>query len=456
MESKDSRIQVMASDPVGRALMKLSAPAIAGMVVMAVYNVVDTFFVSLLRDTTAIAATGVVFPLFQLVGSIGLTFGIGAASVISRRLGEKNVRAANRVASTAFYSALGVGVVFSVVGVIFIKPLLVLFGATETILDTASLYGGIIVGGSIFQTGNMALNNILRSEGATVRSSTGQILGAVLNMALDPLLIFTFNMGIAGAAVATIISQAIGSLYLLSYYLRDKGAVEPHLIKHFCFRLQTYREIMALGIPTLVRQFLGSISFAILNNAAGRYGGDDAIAALSVTLRLFSLLIMSLIGLAQGLQPLAGYNYGAKNFARVKKSFKIAFNSATVFCFVLGIVGFFFARDIMRIFTPQDKEVIDMGVLSLKLMSVVLIPVGFAVVFGGVFQGLGDGRSALILAAGQQGIFLIPLVVVLPKFMELTGVFAALPAAFFLTSLVGAALFYKVILRLRKEERSFL
>ncbi len=442
----------MASDPVGRALMKLSAPAIAGMVVMAVYNVVDTFFVSLLRDTTAIAATGIVFPLFQLVGSIGLTFGMGAASVISRRLGEKKYRSANEAASTAFYSAVGAGILFSMVGLIFIKPLLTLFGATETILDTAALYGGIIVGGSVFQVGSMTLNNILRSEGAALHSSTGQILGAVLNIALDPLLIFTFRMGIEGAAVATIISQSIGSFYLLSYYLRGKGAVQPHLIKYFSPRWHTYRQIMALGLPTFVRQVLGSISFGLLNNAAGRYGADNAIAALSVTLRLFSLLIMSLFGLAQGLQPLAGYNYGAKNFGRVKKTFKIAFTSSTVFCFVLGIAGLVFGRDIMQIFTPQDKEVIEMGVLAINLMSATLIPIGFAIIFGGIFQALGDAKSALILATGQQGVFLIPLVLFLPKFMGLTGVFVAQPAAFFLTSLVGAALFYKVILRLRREE----
>lgn len=446
----------MAHDAVGKALLKLSAPAILGMTVIAIYNVVDTFFVSLLRDTAAIAATGVVFPLFQLVAAIGLTFGIGAASIISRRLGEKNYRAANKAGATAFYSAVAVGIIFSIVGVIYIKPLLSAFGATDTILEAAATYGGIIVGGSFFQAGNMALNNILRSEGASLYSSIGQILGAVLNIILDPIFIFTFDMGIEGAAVATIISQAASILFLLAYYFRGNGVIQPHLFKYFNPTLHTYREIMSLGIPTLVRQVLGGVSFGVLNNAAGKYGGDDAIAALSVNLRLFSLLLMAIIGLSQGLQPLAGYNYGAKNFARVKQSFKISLSVAIGFCFVVGIAGYFFARDIMLIFAPHDLEVIKMGVLAIRLTTFTLIPVGFSVIIGGAFQALGDGRSALILAAGQQGAFLIPLVFILPEMMQLTGVFAAQPASFLLTSLIGAVLFYNTIMKLRREEQLYI
>ncbi len=442
----------MAEGPVAKALFVLSAPAITGMVVIALYNIADTFFVSLLRDTTAVAATGIVFPIFQLIGAIGLTFGIGAASVISRRLGEKDFQAANETAATALYSAIGAGVLFSIGGIIFIRPILTLFGATESILETAALYGRIIIGGSVFQAVNMCMNNILRSEGASVHSGTGQILGSVLNIILDPVFIFVFNMGITGAAAATVISQSICSAYLLGFYFRHKGVLHPLSVSNLRFDLHTYGQIMTLGLPTLIRQVLGSISFAIVNNAAGIYGNDSAIAAISITFRFFMLFLMALIGLAQGLQPLAGYNYGAKNFKRVKQTLKLVLGITFSVCLSAGIIIFIFSNQIIFIFAPQDPAVIRMGTIAMRFMAAALVPVGFAILFGGIFQSLGDGRSALILAAGQQGIFLIPMVLLLPKLFGLTGVFAAQPAGFTMAFLIGAILFVKLIYRLRNEE----
>ena len=440
--SNTRRIEMLAHGRIGPTLFKLSAPAIVGMLVMAIYNVVDTFFVSLLRDTTAVAATGIVFPIFQLVAAIGLTFGMGAASVISRRLGEGDYEGANRTASTALYSAMAAGILFSIGGAIFIRPILFLFGATDTILEAATLYGRIIIGGSVFQVCNMTLNNLLRSEGAALHSSTGQILGAVLNMILDPIFIFVLNMGITGAAVATVISQGVSMLYLAGFYFRKKGALEPFRRSNFHPTVHTYRDIMVLGLPTFVRQILGSISFGIVNNAAGRYG-DSAIAAISVTFRLFMLLLMGLMGLAQGLQPLAGYNYGARNFDRVRKTFRIVFEAAVIICAVAAVGSFIFAAPLMRIFTPQDPQVVAMGVLAMRMMAVALVPVGLVLMFGGIFQALGDGRSALVLAAGQQGLFLIPLVLILPRLFGLPGVFAAQPAGFFLAFLIGLVLMKK-------------
>ncbi|MDA3899074.1 MAG: MATE family efflux transporter [Spirochaetes bacterium] len=452
MTINTERIELMKHEAVGKALFKLSAPAIAGMVAMAVYSLVDTFFVSLLRDTTAIAATGIVFPIFQLVGAIGLTFGMGAASVISRRLGENNYKAANETAATAFLTAAAAGILLAIGGIIFIKPLLYFFGATDSILDVATLYGRIIIGGAVFPVMNMCINNVLRSEGASLHSSSGQIAGAVANIILDPIFIFGLDMGITGAAVATVISQAISSLYLLSFYLRRKGVLHPLSLKYFKPDMHTYEQIMALGLPTFVRQILGSISFALVNGAAGSYGGDKAIAAISVTFRLMMLLMMALFGLGQGLQPLAGFNYGAKNFVRVRETIRLAFISAFVLCFTAGGIGFIFAPQIMEFFTPQDVTVIAMGTIAIRLTAATLIPVGIAIMFGGIFQSLGDGRSAMILAAGQQGVFLIPLILILPEYWGLTGVFAAQPFSFALAFLVGAFLYSRMVRKLHREE----
>lgn len=444
---------MLAHGPIGPTLFRLAAPAVTGMVVMAVYNLVDTFFVGLLRDTAAVAATGIVFPLFQLVGAIGLTFGMGASSVISRRLGEGNHEAAQQTASTALITAVAVGIAFSLTGAIFIRPILTLFGATESILAVAALYGRIIVGGSVFQVANMVLNNLLRAEGAALHSSTGQILGAVLNILLDPIFIFVFDMGVAGAAVATVISQAVSTAYLASFFVRGRGVLTPLGRGHFHPTVGTYAAIMTLGLPTLVRQVLGSVSFGIVNNAAAQWG-DSAIAAISVTFRLFMLLLMALIGVAQGLQPLAGYNFGARRFDRVRDALRLAFVVATIVGAVAGVSGYIFAPAIMQIFTPQDASAISMGTEAIRLMSLALVPIGLVIMFGGAFQAMGDGRSALLLASGQQGLFLVPLVIVLPRVWGLTGVFAAQPLGFVLAFLIGLGIMQRSLAAMGREQQT--
>ncbi len=446
------RLEMLANGRLGRTLFKLSAPSIIGMLVIAIYNVVDTFFVSLLRDTTAIAATGVVFPMFQLIGAVGLTFGMGAASVISRRLGEQRYQAADEAAATALYSAAGVGLLLAIVGGVFIEPILIAFGATETILAEAMLYGRVIIAGSTFQVVNMTANNILRSEGASLYSSLGQVLGAVLNIVLDPLFIFVLGMGLTGAAVATVIAQSVSTAFLLTYYIRKRGALHPLRLRNVRLERRTYRELMTLGVPTFVRQIFGSISFAVLNNAAALHG-DPAIAAISVTLRLFMLLFMALIGLAQGLQPLAGYNYGARSFRRVRGTIRIAFITAATVGAIAGVAGFVFAPAVMGTFAPQDPEVVELGTLAMRFMAPVLVPIGLVLMYGGVFQALGDGRSALVLAAGQQGVFMIPLALVLPRVFGLSGLFAAMPAGFLLAFVVGTFLLRKTRRKLVDAER---
>lgn len=446
------RLDILAHGRLGKTLFTLSAPAIVGMLVIAVYNVVDTFFVSLLRDTTAVAATGIVFPLFQLIGAVGLTFGVGAASVISRRLGAGAHQEANDAAATALYSSVAVGVLLSVTGAVFIRPILQLLGATDSILAAATLYGRVIIGGSLFQVVNMTANNLLRSEGAALHSSIGQVLGAGLNIVLDPIFIFVLGMGVTGAAVATVIAQCVSTVFLLSYYFRGRGSLQPLSPRNVRLRLGTYRGIMTLGFPTFVRQVFGSVSFGVLNNAAALYG-DAAIAAISVTLRLFMLLFMALLGLAQGLQPLAGYNYGAGNLARTRGAIRIAFFTAVIVGAVAGVLGLRFAPEIMRLFAPQDPDVVRMGAIAVRFMSIALIPIGLVVMYGGVFQALGDGRSALLLAAGQQGLFMIPLVIALPRLYGMYGLFGAMPLGFVLAFGVGTVLYRRTSRRLGRLER---
>ncbi len=384
-----------------------------------------------------------------------MTFGMGAASVISIRLGEERFDEAQEAGATAFYSALVIGVLVSALGALAIYPLLTMFGATETIIEEASTYGRIIVGGSFFLMLSMVLNNLLRSEGAALYSSIGQILGAVLNIILDPIFIFILDMGITGAAVATVISHACSVMFLACYYIHNRGTIQPLSVRNVRLRWSTYRDIMRLGFPTFVRQVLGSVSFGILNNAAGAFG-DAAIAAISITLRIFMLLLMAMMGLAQGLQPLAGYNYGAGQMARVRRVMRIVFTSAIVVGAVAGMAGGIWADNIMEVFAPQDQEAIAMGTISIRMMSATLIPTLLVIMFGGVFQATGDGRAELILAVGQQGVFLIPMVLLLPHFFGLKGVFAALPAGFFCAFLIGMLLLKHTYRKLDERERQIL
>ncbi len=443
-EEGNKRIEALAEGRIGKTLLSLSIPTVAGMLVMAVYNIVDTFFVGMLRDATSLAATGVVFPIFQLIGAVGLTFGIGAASVISRRLGEDKYEEAQKTGVTAFYTTLFIGLGFSFLGALFAAPLLRLFGATDSIIAEAAGYGRIILGGAVFQILNMSVGNMLRAEGAASHASIGQILGAVLNIILDPIFIFGLNMGVAGAAAATVIAQGVGTLYLMSVYFRGKTVLRITRFAYFTPKRWIYAGIMAVGTPTLARQVLGSVSMGLLNNAAGRFG-DVALAAMSVNFRIFMLVMAVLIGMSQGLQPLAGYNYGASQFNRVRGTLKISMLFSLGFAGCAGLILAIFAPTIIGIFAPQNEAVIQVGAMGLRLTSAGAVPMACAVVFGGFFQALGKAKASLLLALGQQGIFLVPMALLLPMFFGIEGVFAAMPVAFTMAFAVGLILLQRVL-----------
>ncbi|ORC29918.1 hypothetical protein B4O97_18580 [Marispirochaeta aestuarii] len=434
---KTQRIELLRSGEIGTALRTLAIPAATAMMVNAIYNVVDTAFIGMLNDTAAIGAAAILFPIFMLIGAIGLTFGMGSASLISRQLGEQNVEGAISTASTAFYSTLIIGVTFAIFGNIYIEEILILFGATDTILDRAVLYGRIIIGGSFFQILNMCMNNLLRAEGAARYSSIALITGGVLNIIFDPVFMFVLDFGLAGAALATISAQMVSTLYLLYYFLSDRGVLKIRL-RDFSPRLGLYRDIMTIGLPTFFRQVLTSIAMGMFNNAAAAYG-DPAVAAIGIVMRVVSLLMMAIFGIGQGLQPLAGYNFGARQFSRVIDATKKALTWSTVFAGCMAAAFFVFARWIVLAFS-QDPEVVTLGVQAFRFLSTTMIFVGSQVVFSTLFQALGKGRQAGILAVARQGIFFIPLVLILPGLWGLNGVFLAQPAADILAFIVTAVL----------------
>lgn len=451
MESREKKAKMMGEGNIPDVLMKLAIPGIIAMLINAVYNVVDTIFVGKLQNTSAIAAVSVAFPMFMLIAALGQMFGVGSGSYISRLLGENNREQADKTASTTFFTAVIISIGFTILGLIFIDPLLKLFGATDTIMPYAHGYGMILMAGSVFTILNMTMNNMIRAEGNAKYSMIAISLGAVLNIILDPIIMFGFGMGVKGAALATVIGQAISTIWLVSYYVSGKSYVKIS-IKNFKPSIGIYSEILKIGIATLARQGLASVSMGLVNTACKPYG-DAAVAAMGVTLRVFCIAMYVVLGYNQGFQPVAGYNYGAKKYDRLNEAIKVSLKRTTIFCIISAVVFIIFANPIIAVFS-NDAEVIEIGAKILRAISLLLPLFGFQQVYASLFQSLGKGKEALLLSLSRQGIFLIPAVLILPKMFGLDGVIFTQPVADLCTVLVTAVLAVKISKELKSQGES--
>lgn len=438
--NRAERSKMMGQEKIPILLKNLAVPAIIGMLVTAIYNVVDTLFVSML-GTEAIGAVSVVYPMFMLLSAVGLMYGIGSASFVSRLLGKNEQGKADTVASTTVVSSVLTAVVVTIVLTVFLRPVLSLFGATPDILDQTVAYGRILVFGGIFTINNMTLNNLLRAEGSAKFSMIALLTGAILNIVLDPLLIFTFDMGVSGAALATVLSQAISSVILFSFFIRRKSIIHLSL-QNFKPSRSLYSELYKIGLPTFIRQFLMSVSMALLNTAASPYGAA-ALASLGIVTKVFSIAAMVVFGFSQAFQPVAGFNYGAGYMGRLKETIKISLLWSTIFTSVSTFVYYVFASQIVGVFS-NDPQVLDISIRALRAMVVFLPLFGFQVIYGTLFQALGKGKQAAILSLSRQGIFFIPAVLILPEILGLNGVLYAQPLADICT-IVLTAIFAKTI-----------
>jgi putative MATE family efflux protein len=446
------RQELLRSGGITRTLLSLSAPAVTAMFTIGLYNVADTWYIGMLGDTAAIGAAAVLFPVFTLLSAVGLMFGVGSGSAISRLLGAGKGESANRIASTAYFSALAVSIVITTLALIGLKPLLTFFGATPTIMEQAAVYGSIIIGGSTFQIMNMCVNNIIRAEGASAYSGRAMMGGALLNILLDPLFMFVFGFGIAGAALATITSQAVSQAYLLRFFLRRFGVIRISL-SHIELSLRNYGEIMKIGVPTLIRQMLTGISMGVMNNAAADFG-DWAVAAVGIVLRLISFVLFIIFGIGQGFQPLAGFNYGARQYDRVRKSLLTAVLLSTGVSIFFSLL-FLAAAPLLVSSFSGDPTVIAVGSRALRFAAATLMLLGFQNTSGIFFQALGRGRETAFLAASRQGLFLVPLLLILPRFFGIDGIIFSQPAADLLTVFVTVILLTGHLKKLSSEERQW-
>jgi putative MATE family efflux protein len=429
MSSLDKRSHMMENEKVSKVITKLAIPAIIGMLINAVYNFVDTMFVSWI-GTEAISAAQIGFPVFMVIVAFGQLFGIGGSSYISRLLGEKRNDDANKTSTVVYYTTILAGIILGILGLIFINPLLNMFGATLENFAFSKDYTSILFIGALFIMGNMSLNNILRAEGSSITSMFGLVLGAALNIILDPLFIFVFDMGVSGAAIATILAQAVTTVFLLSHFIRKKGLLRIER-KFFKPSKEIYTETFKIGVPTLIRQLLASVAIGMMNNVASSYG-TEAVAAIGIVSKIFMLGFYALLGYTQGFLPVAGYNYGAKKYDRVLEATKEGIKVSTIYSILVFLVFFFASDSIVQIFRP-DPIVADMASKGLKIWAISLPVLGYSTIVNMLFQAIGKAKEAGILSISRQGIMLIPLIIILPQFLGLTGVLLAQPIADLLT-----------------------
>ena len=433
MNSQSKKMELLGSTSIPKALLAMGIPTMIGMLVNAFYNLVDAYFVGGLGKSQ-MGAISVVYPLGQVVVGLGLLFGNGAASYISRLLGRGDKENADKVASTALYSSVSVGAVIILISMVFLHPILKLLGATDSILPYAATYAGIYIVSCIFNVFNVTMNNIVTSEGAAKTTMCALLTGAVLNIALDPLFIYVFDLGVAGAAIATAISQIVSTCVYLTYIFRKKS-VFHFRVKDCTYAKETMSEIFKIGIPTLVFQILTSVSISLINNAAGDYG-DSAIAGMGVVTRLISMGSLSVFGFIKGFQPIAGYSYGAKKFDRLREAIKTSILWSTAFCVIFGVILVLFPTSIVSQFTKGDAEMIRIGAASLRANGISIMLFGFYTVYSSLFLALGKGREGFILGACRQGICFIPVILLLPIVWGLNGIMYAQPIADVLSAVI--------------------
>lgn len=426
MNERNNKLELLGSAPIPKALMALGIPIMIGMLINALYNLVDAYFVGSLGESQ-MGAISVVFPLGQVVVGLGLMFGNGAASYLSRLLGRGDKDTADKVASTALYSSILIGAIIILLSAIFLKPILVMLGATETIMPYALTYARIYVLSCIFNVFNVTMNNIVSSEGAAKTTMCALLLGAVLNIGLDPLFIYTLDMGVEGAAIATAISQMVSTLVYLTYVLRKKS-VFSFSIKEFSPTRQMITEILKIGVPTLVFQLLTSLSIALINRTSSNYG-DSVIAGMGAVTRITSMGTLVVFGFLKGFQPIAGFSYGAKQFDRLREAIKTSIIWSTSFCLVVGLVMAVFSTQIISQFTKGDTQMILVGQKSLFANGITFILFGFYTVYSSLFLALGKGSAGFFLGACRQGVCFVPVILLLPMVWGMNGILYAQPIA---------------------------
>ncbi|MGI6093417.1 MAG: MATE family efflux transporter [Veillonellaceae bacterium] len=429
---------------IGSLLWEFSLPAVTGMLVSALYNVVDSIFVGNGVGELGLAAVTIAFPVMLVLMAFGMLVGIGATAQISISIGQRKKAQAEKILGNAFSLSLIIAITLTTVVLLFLDPILILLGAEQAVLPYAREFTRIIIGGSIFSFVGFGLNNIIRAEGSPKTAMATMLISAILNIILNPLFIFGLNMGIGGSALATVISQAVAAIWVLAYFIGPRRGYLKLRWSNLKLDMEIIHTIFAIGLSSFFMQVAASIVAVLYNFSLINYGGDIAVAAMGVVNRVSVFMLMPIFGISQGVQPIIGYNYGAGNYDRVIEALKKATIAATMFAFSGFIIVELFNAQIIAIFN-QNQQLIEIGSNGMRVFLAMMPIVGLQIVGSTYFQAVGKARQSLLLSLSRQVLFLIPLIVILPRMWGLSGIWLASPIADLTSTVLTAMLLFREI-----------
>ena len=438
----------LGTEPIGKLLKNYAVPAIIAMTASSLYNIIDSIFIGHGVGPLAIAGLAVTFPLMNLSAAFGTLVGVGATTLVSVLLGQKNYGIANKVLGNVVILNIIIGMLFMTVSLIFLDPILYFFGASDNTIVYAREYMRIILAGNAVTHLYLGLNSVLRASGQPKFAMMLTILSVVINTAVAPVLIFWLDMGISGAAIATVLAQTVSLVIILRYFSRKDRLL------HFSrgiFRLdwRITKDSLSIGLAPFLMNSAACIVTLFINQQLGKYGGDTAIGAYGIVNRISFLFIMIVMGFNQGMQPIAGYNYGTRNYTRVKSVMWTTVKYATVITTTGFLIAMLFPQQAVSIFT-SDKQLIDFSAKGLRILTLAFPFVGFQMVSSNFFQCLGMVNKAIILSMARQILFLIPCIYVLPLFFENLGVWISFPIADFAAFIISAILMWDLLRKLGK------
>lgn len=427
-----SKIKIMSEENVAKALFKLGMPMVVSMLIMALYNVVDTYFVSGLGKHS-VAAVSVAFPISLIFSGIGLTFGAGAGSYISRLLGGEKKKEADIVATVAMFTSVIIGAITGMTLLFLLTDVLKFMGAIPSIIEIAKKYAIIFIISTMVSTANVTAGNLAVAQGAAKVSLKAMIIGSVLNMVLDPIFIYGLNLGVNGAAIATLISQVVTLFIYIIYFKSEKSYIKLK-ISNFKPTINAYKEILKVGISMFLLQIFSSISMSKISSSASLYG-EDAIAAMGIVLRIVTLGTNVVFGYMKGLQPLAGFNYGAKNYKRLNEAIRCCIKYINLFCLVWTILLYIFAPNILSIFGTGESA-LKIAVPALRAGVIMFITFGFQFTYSTLYLSMGKALAGGFLSICRQGIIFLPIILLLPKIFGLNGVIYSQAVADLITTII--------------------
>lgn len=427
-----SKIKIMSEENVAKALFKLGMPMVVSMLIMALYNVVDTYFVSGLGKHS-VAAVSVAFPISLIFSGIGLTFGAGAGSYISRLLGGEKKKEADIVATVAMFTSVIIGAITGMTLLFLLTDVLKFMGAIPSIIEIAKKYAIIFIISTMVSTANVTAGNLAVAQGAAKVSLKAMIIGSALNMVLDPIFIYGLNLGVNGAAIATLISQVVTLFIYIIYFKSEKSYIKLK-ISNFKPTINAYKEILKVGISMFLLQIFSSISMSKISSSASLYG-EDAIAAMGIVLRIVTLGTNVVFGYMKGLQPLADFNYGAKNYKRLNEAIRCCIKYINLFCLVWTILLYIFAPNILSIF-GTGESVLKIAVPALRAGVIMFITFGFQFTYSTLYLSMGKALAGGFLSICRQGIIFLPIILLLPKIFGLNGVIYSQAVADLITTII--------------------